>query len=380
MATTVTPADLQEIRYRREYWREYVRESGFAPYMGANPMATIHTCYEMTSGGKSLTIPLVSRLANPGVEGNTRLSGAEEQLGKHTHSVTVQFTRHAIELSKQDEHYDASSAREAVRPLLKEWSSSRLRDRIIDGLSSVTFSGAQSKVFTGITTALDSGRNTVASAAESNTWVAANQDRVQFGALVSNFNATFATALANVDSTNDKLTPDVIGVMKRLAKTCDPHIRPIRTNTEEGREYYVMFAGSIPFRDLKTNSTIVANNRDARSREGEGMNKNPIFQDGDLIHDGVIIREIPEIPVLVGVGAAAINVGPVFLCGAQAIAAAWGQEPAFTMKKEDDYGFFTGVGIEELIGVNKVMRKHGVAGTFRDHGVVTGFMSAVGDA
>lgn len=380
MATTTTPSDLQEIRYRREYWREYVRESGFMPYMGNNPMATIHTCYEMTSGGKSLTIPLVSRLANQGVEGNTRLSGNEEQLGKHTHSITVQFTRHAVELSKQDEHYDASSAREAVRPLLKEWSMNKLRDRIIDGLCSATFSGAQNKVFTGISSALDSGRNTVASAAESNTWVAAHQDRVMFGALASNYNATFATALANVDSTNDKLTASMIGVMKRLAKTCDPHIRPIRTNTEDGREYYIMFAGSLPFRDLKNDSQIIANMRDARAREGDGWNKNPLFQDGDLMHDGVIIREIPEIPVLSAVGASSINVGPVFLCGAQSVGVAWGQEPNFTMKKEDDYGFFTGVGIEELIGVNKIMRKHGVAGTFKDHGIVTGFTAAVADA
>ena len=50
------------------------------------------------------------------------------------------------------------------------------------------------------------------------------------------------------------------------------------------------------------------------------------------------------------------------------------------MKKEDDYDFFSGVGIEELIGVNKVMRKDGVAGTFKDHGICTGFFSAVGDA
>src|SRR5262245_23806668 len=106
MTTTTTPSDLQEIRYRREYWREYVRESGYSAYMGNDAMKPIHTCYEMTSGGKTLTIPLVGRLQSAGVEGNTRLSGAEESLGKHTHGVTVQFSRHAVELSKQDEHYD----------------------------------------------------------------------------------------------------------------------------------------------------------------------------------------------------------------------------------------------------------------------------------
>lgn len=374
MATTTTPADLQETRYRREYWREYVRESGFLPYMGNNPMAAIHACYEMTSGGKALTIPLVGRLLSAGVEGNTRLSGAEESLGKHTHSITVQYSRHAVELSKQDEHYDASNAREAVRPLLKEWSTSRLRDRVIDALGSTAFSGAANSTFW---TPLDAGRNVVSTSTQNNTWVAANSDRVLFGKLISNYSATFATAIGNIDNTDDKLSANMIGVAKRLAKTADPHIRPIRTNTEEGREYYICFAASPLFRDLKADSTIIANNRDARAREGEGMNKNPLFQDGDLIHDGVIIREIPEIPVFSN---GSINVSCAFLCGAQAVGVAWGQEPRFTAKKEDDYEFFTGIGIEELIGVNKVMRKHGQLGTYKDHGMVTIFAAAVSDA
>ena len=377
MATTTTPSDLQEIKYRRQYWREYVRDTGFKPYMGSGSegaMSVIHTCYEMSSGGKSLTIPLVGRLAGSGVEGNTRLSGAEESLGKHTHSIAIQYSRHAVELSKQDEHYDASNAREAARPLLKEWSTSRLRDRIIDSMGSVTFSGVANSTFW---TPLDAGRNAVAGSTALNTWRAANTDRAVFGALIANNATDFATSIATIDNTADKLTAALVGVAKRLAKTADPHIRPIRSSAEDGREYYVMFTPSIPFRDLKNDSTIIANNRDARSREGNGMDKNPIFQDGDLIHDGVIIREIPEIPVFSN---GTINCGASFLCGAQAVGVAWGQEPRFTAKKEDDYEFFTGIGIEELIGCNKVMRKHGVAGTFKDHGMVTVFTAAVGDA
>ncbi len=73
MSTTTTPTDLIEIQYRSQYWREYVRESGFKPYMGAGSegaMSVIHTAMEPTKGGKSLTIPLVGRLAGSGVEGN----------------------------------------------------------------------------------------------------------------------------------------------------------------------------------------------------------------------------------------------------------------------------------------------------------------------
>lgn len=379
MATTQTPADLQLTKWRQDYWREYVRDNYFAPYMGAGNegvTSVIHRCYELRPKGKTLTIPLVGRLTSGGVVGNTRLSGAEESLGKHSHSITIQYRRNGIEFSKQDEHYDASNARDAARPLLVEWSKQKLRDDIIDALHSPTFSGATTKTFT---TPLN-GWNTASSAAENNTWVAANSDRVLFGKLIANYNATFATALATIDNTDDKLTAAAVSTMKRIAQTCDPHIRPIRSNMEDGREYYVMFTGTKTFRDLKADSTIVANLRDARAREGNGMDKNPLFQDGDLIHDGVIIRCIPEFPVLSGAGAGSIDVGLSALCGAQSVAAAWGQEPRPVMKKEDDYEFFTGVGIEEMLGVNKIMRKHGTLGTFRDNGMVSGFFAAVGDA
>jgi len=376
MATTTTPTDLALTKWRQEYFLEYVRGHGFKPYMGASSEginAVIHTAMDLQPKGKTLTIPLVGRLTSSGVVGNTRLSGAEESLGKHSHSVTIQYRRNAIEFSAQDEHYDASNARDAARPLLQQWSQEKLRDDIIDAMHSVSFSGASVKTFT---TPLNSW-NTAATAGECNTWVAANSDRVLFGKLVSNYSATFATATANIDNTDDKLTAAAVSVMKRIAKTCDPHIRPIRTNTEDGREYYVMFTGSICFRDLKADSSIIAANRDSRAREGNGMDKNPLFQDGDLIWDGVIIREIPEFPVFSN---GTINCGAAILCGAQAVAAAWGQMPRPTEKKETDYGFFTGAGIEEMIGVNKIMRKHGVTGAFKDNGIVTGVFAAVGDA
>ncbi len=376
MATTTTPTDLALTKWRQEYFLEYVRNHGFKPYMGAaseGVNAVIHTAMDLQPKGKTLTIPLVGRLTSSGVTGNTRLSGAEESLGKHSHSVTIQYRRNAIEFSAQDEHYDASNARDAARPLLQQWSQEKLRDDIIDAFHSVAFSGASVST---ISTPLNSW-NTISTSTQNNTWVAANSDRVLFGKLVSNYSATFATALGNIDNTDDKLTAAMVSVAKRIAKTADPHIRPIRTNTEDGREYYVMFTGSIPFRDLKADSSIIAANRDARAREGNGMDKNPLFQDGDLIWDGVIIREIPEFPVFSN---GTINCGLAVLCGAQAVAAAWGQMPRPTEKKETDYGFFTGAGIEEMIGVNKIMRKHGTLGTFKDNGVVSCFVAAVGDA
>jgi hypothetical protein len=392
MATTTTPADLIEIRYRRQYWREYVRQSGFLPYMGGGNegvKSIIHSAMELTTSGKSLTIPLVSSLRGGGVRGNTRLSGAEEKLGKHTHSVAVQIARHGVELSEQDEHYDFSNAREAVRPLLQEWSRVLLRDRIIDALGTVAYSSTAAPQCATFFTPLNTAENVAATSTQNNTWNAANSDRVLYGSAVANYNATFATALANVDSSADKLTTSVISLLKERAKGTvtnarvngTPAIRPVIDEySDNGREYFVLFTGSRPFRDLKADSAMQQANRDARAREGSGMDKNPLFQDGDLIWDGVIIREIPEIPVIAGAGAAGIDVGPVFLCGAQSVCVAWGNMPEFRAKKEDDYGQFTGIGISEMAGANKIMRKDGESSTLVDNGMVTGFVSAVASA
>src|SRR3546814_10179827 len=63
-------------------------------------------------------------------------------------------------------------------------------------------------------------------------------------------------------------------------------------------------------------STVLQN---AQER-GDG---NPLFNDGDLMYDGVIIRKIQEIPATGAVGTAGARVEPVYLCGAQALGIAW---------------------------------------------------------
>ena len=56
-----------------------------------------------------------------------------------------------------------------------------------------------------------------ASAAQRNTWNADNSDRVLYGASTSNYNAAHATALGNVDTTNDKFTAANLSLLKRVA-------------------------------------------------------------------------------------------------------------------------------------------------------------------
>ena len=224
----------------------------------------------------------------------------------------------------------------------------------------------------------------LATAAQRNTWNAANSDRVLYGNSTANYNATHATALGNVDTTNDKFTASNLALLKRVAMGASPKIRPFKT--ADGYEYYVAFAGINTFRDLKASLETV--NKDARPREQNGMDKNPLFQDGDQIYDGVIVRQVPEISSFVTnvwtslktAGAASARVEPVFLCGQQAAAFAWGQMAKPTFRKEDDYGFVTGTGIEMAYGVSKIFKKHPNTGSnLVQWGVATGFFASATD-
>jgi hypothetical protein len=197
-----------------------------------------------------------------------------------------------------------------------------------------------------------------------------------------------ATALGLVDATADKFTATNLATLKRVAKLASPRIRPYKTR--DGYEYFVAFAGTNTFRDLKLSLETI--NKDARPREGRQTNgapDNPIFQDGDQIYDGVIVREVPEISSFVTnvwtdlktAGGTSSRVEPVFLCGQQAMVFGWGQMAKPTFRKEDDYGFITGVGIEMAYGVAKMFKKHPMTGTaLKQWGVATGFYSAAIDA
>ena len=60
-----------------------------------------------------------------------------------------------------------------------------------------------------------------------------------------------------------------------------------------------MFHGSNTFADFQTALDTAGIDKDARAREGSGMDKNPLFQSGDELYRGVIHVEVPEIDAYV---------------------------------------------------------------------------------
>ena len=377
--TTLATASERQV-WITKYFQEYVRQSRFAPYMSnadINKGGIILTKFQQEQENfRTINIPFIGRLKSAnGVTGAQVLDGLEEELTNYNCPVTIDWRRNAVRLPKSTTFRTEINLWDAARDALNVWGTEKLRDDIIKALAMIVTDA------NGTCVAYD-----VATAAQQNTWVAANSDRVLFGLLNSNYSATFATALGNVASTAKASVP-MMGLAKRIAKLADPHIRPFRVEDGDGREFYVAFHGSRTFRDLKADTTMVSANTNARSREGMGLEKNPIFQDGDLIYDGVIHREIPEIDTYCAninnpnggaafnaVGASSADVRPIFLCGGGSVGIAWGQEPTPRTDMIKDYGFRPGVAIEELLGVKKI--------NFNSvqNGIVTVFAGAAADS
>jgi galactitol-specific phosphotransferase system IIB component len=351
----------------------------FSPYMSESLNAIIRIRNELKAGGEDMNIPLVSRLQGAGVATST-LVGNEEKIDNYGMRLRIEWARNAVVTTKAEAHKDSADIFGEAKPLLSDWGLELQRDETIAALMALptetlpTSSGG---------VRVNGIQYDLATPTQRNTWNTDNSDRIVYGEKLSNFNSVHATALLNVGPTNGTFTATNLALMKRVAMLANPHIRPYRT--EDGYEHYVAFAGTDTFRDLKKSLETI--NKDARPREVAGL-KNPIFQDGDQIYDGVIVREVPEISSFVtnvwtslitaGVGAARVE--PVFLCGQQAAVWGWGQMAKPTFRKEDDYGFITGTGIEMAYGIGKMFKKHPNTGTaLKQWGIVTGFFASPTD-
>jgi len=398
MALTSNHVNNEIIKFRRTAAVDFLRKSRFDPFMGPDSTSVIVRMSDLTGDGKEINIPLVTQLTGSGV-GAGLLRGNEEQLDSYGFPVWADWARNAVANNRAVNKESSFNIRSTARSLLGGWARRIVRDDIVDSLLSIPTAAVQA----GRLTATGGGNRvngvkwSAATTAQKNAWTAANVDRVVFGSVIANYSATFATAVANVDSTNDKMTAAVGSLMKSVAQQTGvsasnpgtynglPKITPFQMKSTD-QEWYVCFLGSRAMRDLKADPVMFQANRDAREREGADPTKtNPIFHGGGLIFDGVIYLEIPEITqrlLLSGVGAGSIAVEPVFLCGQGALAYAMGQMPRPTQLEDGDYDFITGMGIEAQYGVGKVAKAsiNDSSNTLVDWGMVTGFVSGVANA
>jgi len=386
MAYTTTQANNKLVRFRKEVWNEYIRENLYSPYMGNSSNAIIHVIADLNKGGKNggeqINIPVMARLNAQGV-GVGPLVGNEEALDNYGQRCWVDWSRNGVAIQKAEQNKSSIDLWAQQQPRLTDWGKEKQRDEIIDAFYALPSESAPVGLGSNNGQRVNGVLFDAATAAQRNTWLTDNADRVLIGSgnganLVA---GNFAASMANITS-GMTLSHALITRMKRSAKKANPRIRPFKVK-ENGTEWFVLFVGQEQFRDAQNDATILTNNQNARAREGNAMMKNPIFVDGDLLDNGVIIREIPEqsirLPVFYSnAGSGGIQVAPAFLCGQQAQAWCWGQMPLPTFRREDDYGFIRGVGIEMCYGVAKVFKKT-LAGNLREWGIYTGFFAAVAD-
>lgn len=367
MAEVVLATALQKQTWSTEVTREYVRESGLLPYMGTEDTSIIRVRNELKNqAGDTINFPLVQRIKGRGVRGAEVLKGNEADLGLANTAVSVDWIRQGVKVPKSTSFRTAVDIWGQCKPQLRSWSGELLRDDTLQAFASVVVPGTLDNQGLPGTDATVS--YALSSAGQRNTFLSNNADRIVMGNARANITTgNWATSLGNVSTATGQSSAAHMDLLKTMARTAGQtvptgstigfttNITPYKSDMTQGREWFVYFVGSREFSVLKKDTTIVAMNTNARPREGDSMSKNPLFQDGDLLYNGIIIREMPELDnfVILGGGSGGADLAMGYLCGQSAVAVAYGQNPKIVEDMQEDYEFRPGMAIEELRGTKK---------------------------
>jgi N4-gp56 family major capsid protein len=370
MTQTAAATGLTPQQFDDQFFVDYLRNNPFNAYMGTGETDIIQVKRNLQKKkGDSITYALVNKFSGAANNGTSKLEGNEEAGVSRSHKLTVSLRRNGFSTTEFEEQKSAIDLRTAFKAQMREWAMTQDVQRVVDQLYS---------------------KNGVAYAsateAQKDAWLDDNIDRVLFGATKSNVSTSapaggatndHSASLLNIDNTADKLTASSLSLMKRIALSASPKIRPIMDEGNNKRRF-VVFAHPLCFRDLKTDPVITQ-----AQREVNLANQNSkLFQGGDLEWDGMIIHEVDDMTTLTGAGAGGIDVGGVFLCGAQALGLGIAMPWQTREKKETDYENEQGVAIVTIDGLDKLTFGSGSTDTadLKDHGVVTGYFAAVADA
>lgn len=345
-------------QWEDSYFREYLQTlQAFKPLMGTDEGSVIQVKEDLTKKpGDSITIALVNRINDSAVTGTSTLEGNEAAMTSRSMRIYVDKRRNAVRVAEMEEQKSAISLRNAAKPTLLDWSAEDTRDLIITALGSIN----------GVAF-------TTATEAQRDAWLVDNADRVVFGAAAAGL-TDFSADATLLDTTADLFNSTALDAMVLKAKTASPKIRPMR-DPGNGRRYYVAFANPHAFKNLRDSldtevlaSTVVE------------QQASKLFEGGDLMWNGVIVKEVDNIPIYLNLGSGGTaEVTPVYLCGAQALAIAYAKRWK-TVTEIFDYGDKHGVAVEGIYGVRKVLFGSGAGDTddLKDHGVVSGYFATTG--
>jgi hypothetical protein len=385
MASSTISTANQVTRFKKKVLREYVRGGRFEPVIGTDENKVIQVVKEL----KKCSLPLIAKLGGAGVRGSSQLSGSEQALSNYAYTLQPTYLRQGVLIDNEEREKSEFDLFKEARPALMNWMMETKRDQMIQAFGAIEAGGTYYN-YGGVEASGATG-SSAASAANMDTWNANNQDRVLYGALKSNnTSGDHTTSLGTIDTTDDLMTSDMVELMKRMAQDADPLIRPIMVKGDE--PWYILYLGKYAFRDLRDDATLLATMQNSLARNKD----NPLFAGGDLLWDGVIIKELPDLDKFIdssgsdlwdGVwganatgdslatgGASSSRVSIGFFCGAQALGFGIGRTASFKRRKEDDYEHLNGIACTA---------KHDIKKTFfnnKQHGMLTSFHSAAIDA
>lgn len=357
MADTTPATGLVVQQWEDKFFQEYLHDGGFKPLMGTSENSVIQVKEDLSKkAGDSITIALVNRLTNAAVTGTSTLEGNEEDMASRSMRIYVDKRRNAVRIAEMSEQKSAISLRDAARATLLDWAMEDTRDLVIEALGSI---------------------NGVAfpdsTEAQRDAWLVDNADRVVFGAAAASL-SDFSADAALLDTTSDLFNATALDAMILKAKTCSPKIRPMR-DPGNGKRYYVAFAQPHAFKNLRDSLDT-----EVLAQTVVEMQASKLFEGGDIMWNGCIVKECDNIPIYINLGASATTeVTPVYLCGAQALAIAYAKRFR-TIVEKFDYEDKYGVAIDGIYGVRKIIFGSGSSDTadLKDHGVVSGFFATTG--
>jgi len=331
---------------------EYIGQLWMKNVMGPSQDAIVQVKSDLTKmPGDAINFGIRSQMKGGFVSGNTFGLGNEGRVEFYNQRSVINNVRHLVRfddvpMSQKRVGWDLlNQGREA----LVEKARIRLDEDIIAGLSDVT-----------------TGRV---------------RGRYLYGAVDSNWSATHATALTNVDNTADQATTNAIRICKRKALipvNATARIRPMNVKVGMNFEqWFICILHPYCSRDLTDNDAAYRNAQ--LLLPPSGNRESPLFTGNAYrgAYDGVLIYEYDRINLV----ASTIQVAHNLFLGAQACVVAWGQMPKFN-EQEQDLGHTVTYEVHEIRKVDKVVYDRASIDatlTNEDNGVVHLFSAAVAD-
>ena len=342
----LTGHGLTEEQWDNDIFKEYIGQLWWKNLMGTSKNSIIQVKEDLTKkAGDAITVGLRGKMAGGKVVGNAKASGNEGKVDFFSHRVVVDNVRHVIKI----EDVPMTQKRVGFDVL------TQAKEAVIEKASESTDDD--------ITTEFSTTTNRV-------------RGRYLYGAADSNWNATHATALQNIDNAADQLTSSMVDIAKRkaiISVNATKKIRPMKVMVGKNFEEWFVFCGhTYAIRDLVNNDAAY---RNAQLLLPPNANRNSVLFTGSSFKgswNGTLIYEYDRLALV----SSTIQTAHNLLLGAQAMAIAWGQRSKFG-EEETDIGHDIAYESHEIRGIEKL--EFTDMATPEDHGIVHTFSAAVAD-